>query len=66
MGKKVMLPFGSYVHGAPLSPTQARGIAILNHARQLERGGTPRCPERYLVWAQGLGGEYITAATIRP
>ena len=24
------------------------------------------CPERYMVWAQGIDGEYITAATIQP
>jgi hypothetical protein len=39
------------------------------HARTDARprvGRHARCPERYLVWAQGLEGEYITAATIQP
>ncbi len=34
--------------------------------RDLERDGTPACPERYLVWAAGVDGEYVTAATILP
>ena len=26
--------------------------------RDLEAGKTPACPERYMVWAQGIGGDY--------
>jgi hypothetical protein len=30
----------------------------------LERGGTPACPESYLVWAQGSDGAYRVARRI--
>ena len=55
--------------GVVVSINEAREIAgsdMRGRMRDLERGGTPACPERYLVWAQGLDGEYITAATIQP
>ena len=32
--------------------------------RDLERGGTPAGPERYLVWAQGIDGDYRQAKRI--
>jgi hypothetical protein len=31
---------------------------------ELEDGGAPLCPYGYRVWAQGLGGEYRSAAEI--
>ena len=55
--------------GVVVSIDEAREIAssdMRGRMRDLERGGTPACPERYLVWAQGLDGDYITAATIQP
>ncbi len=55
--------------GVVVSINEAREIAdsdMRGRMRDLERGKTPACPERYLVWAQGLEGEYITAATIQP
>ena len=55
--------------GVVVSINEAREIAgsdMRGRMRDLERGGTPACPERYLVWAQGLDGDYITAATIQP
>ena len=55
--------------GVVVSITEAREIAasdMRGRMRDLEHGKTPPCPERYLAWAQGLDGEYITAATIQP
>jgi hypothetical protein len=49
------------------SINEAKEIAESNmryRMRDLERGGAPACPECYKVWAQGLGGEYITAREI--
>ena len=50
-----------------VSIDEAKEIAESNmryRMRELERGGAPACPECYKVWAQGLGGEYITAKEI--
>ena len=55
--------------GVVVSINEAREIAasdMRGRMRDLERGKTPACPERYMVWAQGIDGEYITAATIQP
>jgi hypothetical protein len=55
--------------GVVVSINEAREIAdsdMRGRMRDLEHGKTPACPERYLVWAQGLNGEYITATTIQP
>ena len=55
--------------GVVVSINEAREIAasdMRGRMRDLEAGKMPACPERYLVWAQGLDGEYITAATIQP
>ena len=52
-----------------VSINEAREIAdgdMRGRMRDLERGKTPACPERYLVWARGIAGEYITAAMIQP
>jgi hypothetical protein len=52
---------------AVVSINEAKEIAESNmryRMRDLERGGAPACPECYKVWAQGLGGEYITAREI--
>jgi hypothetical protein len=54
--------------GVVVSIDEARLIAgsdMRRRMRDLERGKTPACPERYMVWAQGIEGEYITAATIQ-
>lgn len=32
--------------------------------RDLEQGDTPSCPDRYVVWAQGLGGGYRQAKAV--
>jgi hypothetical protein len=50
-----------------VSINEAKEIAESNmrcRMRELERGGTPACPECYKVWVQGLGGEYVTAKEI--
>jgi hypothetical protein len=55
--------------GVVVSINEAREIAdsdMRGRMRDLEAGKTPACPERYMVWAQGIEGEYITAATIQP
>jgi hypothetical protein len=55
--------------GVVVSINEAREIAqsdMRGRMRDLEAGKTPACPERYLVWAQGIEGEYIIAATIQP
>ena len=46
---------------------EAREIArhdLGTRIRELEDGGAPLCPYGYRVWAQGLGGEYRSAAEI--
>ena len=51
------------------SINEAREIAesdMRGRMRDLDAGKTPACPECYLVWARGIAGEYITAATIQP
>jgi hypothetical protein len=53
--------------GVVVSINEAKEIAESNmryRMRELERGGAPACPERYKIWAQGLGGEYITSKEI--
>src|SRR5450759_1642344 len=55
--------------GVVVSINEAREIAdsdMRGRLRDLEAGKTPACPERYMVWAQGIEGEYIIAATIQP
>ena len=34
--------------------------------KELERGGEPACPERYVVWAQGIDGSYREVKEIMP
>ena len=34
--------------------------------KELERGGEPACPERYVVWAQGHDGSYRQVKEIMP
>ena len=59
---------GNYqVIGVVVSISEAREIADSDRRRrmkELERGGTPACPERYTVWAQGLEGDYRQAKRI--
>ena len=52
---------------AVVSINEAREIAasdVRGRMRRLEHGGTPACPERYIVWAQGMDGDYLQAKTI--
>ena len=47
--------------GVAISINEAREIAdsdMRGRLRDLEAGKTPACPERYMVWAQGIGGDY--------
>jgi hypothetical protein len=53
--------------GVVVSINEAREIAgsdMRGRMRDLERGKTPACPERYLVWAQGISGNYRQAKKI--
>lgn len=53
--------------GVVASIREAREIAdddMRIRMRDLEQGETPACPERYMVWARGLGGSYRQAKTI--
>jgi hypothetical protein len=34
--------------------------------KQLDRGGTPACPERYLMWEQRINGDYGAVGKISP
>ena len=48
---------------------EAREIAASDMRRRTHRlgqGSDPMCPARYLVWAQGDGGEYATVDEIEP
>jgi hypothetical protein len=52
-----------------VSISEAREIAASNvraRMKQLERGGEPACPERYVVWAQGHDGSYRQVKEIMP
>ena len=61
---------GSYQPVAVVvSINEAREIAASNlrgRMKQLERGGEPACPERYVVWAQGADGSYLQVTEIMP
>ena len=61
---------GSYQPVAVVvSINEAREIAASNlrgRMKQLERGGEPACPERYVVWAQGHDGGYCQVKEIMP
>jgi hypothetical protein len=53
--------------GAVATLREAREIAVSDMRRRMHRldqGSDPMCPARYLVWAQGDGGEYATVAEI--
>jgi len=55
--------------GVVVSIAEAREIAasdMRGRMRDLEAGKHPACPERYRVWAQGIGGEYIEAKRLMP
>jgi hypothetical protein len=34
--------------------------------KELDRGGEPACPQRYVVWAQGTDGSYREVKEIMP
>jgi len=55
--------------GVVISINEAREIAECNmraRMRELEKGGTPACPESYVVWAQGLEGDYRELKRLMP
>lgn len=55
--------------GAVSTIREGREIAASDMRRRMHRldqGSDPMCPARYLVWAQGDGGEYATVAEIEP
>jgi hypothetical protein len=55
--------------GAVASIHEAREIAASDmraRTQELERGGDPACPERYVVWAQGADGSYRQVKEIMP
>jgi hypothetical protein len=52
-----------------VSINEAREIAASDmraRTKELERGGEPACPERYIVWAQGPDGSYRQVREIMP
>ena len=54
---------------AVVSINEAREIAasdMRSRTKDLERGGEPACPERYVVWVQGPDGSYRQAKQILP
>ena len=54
---------------AVVSINEAREIAASDmraRTKELERGGEPACPERYVVWAQGSDGSYRQVKEIMP
>ena len=54
---------------AVVSINEAREIAVSNlraRMKELERGGEPACPQRYVVWAQGTDGSYREVKEIMP
>jgi hypothetical protein len=54
---------------AVVSINEAREIAASDmraRTKELERGGEPACPERYIVWAQGPDGSYRQVREIMP
>ena len=54
---------------AVASINEAREIAASDmraKTKELERGGEPACPERYIVWAQGPNGSYREVKEITP
>jgi len=59
---------GAYQPVAPVSSIrEAREIANRDRTSRIEdldRGGEPLCPERYVVWARGATGEYLPAHEI--
>jgi len=55
--------------GVVVSINEAREIAagdLRGRMRELEAGKTPACPEAYVVWAQGLDGDYRVARRLNP
>ena len=55
--------------GVVVSINEAREIIAGNmrrRMRDLEAGGTPACPESYVVWAQGLEGDYREVKRLMP
>ena len=55
--------------GVVVSINEAREIAdgdLRGRMRELEAGKTPVCPEAYVVWAQGLDGDYRVARRLNP
>ena len=59
---------GAYQSVATVSSIrEARELASrdrMSRFEDLDRGGEPLCPERYVVWARGAKGEYLPAHEI--
>ena len=55
--------------GVVVTINEAREIAasdMRGRMRDLEAGKAPACPEAYVVWAQGLDGDYRVASRFMP
>ena len=55
--------------GVVVSINEAREIAasdMRGRMRDLEAGKSPACPESYVVWAQGLEGDYRELKRLMP
>ena|ERR1035437_9181132 len=61
---------GSYEPvGLVISVNEAIEVAqgdMRRRMKQLERGGTPACPEEYVVWARGVDGDCKVAKRFMP
>jgi hypothetical protein len=68
----VVADFGNNAYqpiGVVVSIDEAREIAasdMRGRMRDLDAGKTPACPEAYVVWAQGLDGDYRIARRFMP
>jgi hypothetical protein len=55
--------------GVVVSINEAREIAagdMRGRMRELDAGKSPACPESYVVWAQGLEGDYLEVKRLMP
>ena len=55
--------------GVVVSINEAREIVagdLRGRMSELKTGKTPACPEAYVVWAQGLDGDYHAARRLNP
>jgi len=71
LGLAILIVESADGHYAPISVVssirEAREIASsdrMARVEDLDGGGEPLCPERYVVWARGAKGEYLPAQEI--